>query len=81
MERPVDAVTVAVLRLQHAQREVNNLVREMIERVQADPVAASSHPDVRTRWSELRRAVDQAVDDLIAALARMGEHRQIERGE
>ena len=73
VERPVDAVTAAVLALEMAQREVNVLIRELIERVQADPFAESSHPDFRIRLSELRTDVDDAADKLINALARMGE--------
>ena len=41
---------------------------------------AARGPDVRVRLSELRAAVDQAVDELIDALARMGEDRKIEPG-
>ena len=73
MERPIDAVTSSVLKLQMAQRAVNTLIDELIERVSADPFGESSLPDVRVRLSELRRAVDQAADDLSDALARMGE--------
>jgi hypothetical protein len=72
VERPVDAVTAAVLALQMAQRDVNLLIREVIERVSADPFAESSHPDFRVRLSELREDVDHAADKLIDALERMG---------
>lgn len=71
MERPVDAVTSSVLRLQIAQRAVNALVQELIDRVSADPSAASGLPELRRRLSELRSSVDEAVDALIGALARM----------
>ena len=73
VQRPVDAVTAAVLRLQVAQRAVDTLIEELIERVSADPFGESSHPDVRIRLSELRSVVDLEVDNLIDALARMGE--------
>lgn len=73
MERPVDAVTSAVLRLQIAQRAVTTMIEEVINRVSADPSAATSLPDVRVRLSELRADVDDAIVDLIDALARMGE--------
>ena len=73
MARPVDAVTTAVLRLQIAQREVDNLIHELTVRVSADPFGESSFPGFRIRLSELRGAVDQAADELIDALARMGE--------
>jgi hypothetical protein len=73
MERPIDAVTSSILRLQIAQRAVNSLVQEVIDRVSADPSAASSLPDLRLRLSELRLAVDDAADELIGALARLGE--------
>lgn len=42
MERPVDAVTAAVLKLQSAQRAVNALIQELIARVSADPLAQSA---------------------------------------
>jgi hypothetical protein len=80
VERPVDAVTAAVLRLQIAQRAVNALIQEIIERVSPDPFSQTSLPDVRVRLSELRSGVDRAVDELIDALARLGEDRKIERG-
>lgn len=73
MERPVDAVTAAVLKLQIAQRAVDTLIQELTGRVSADPFGESSHPDFRIRLSELRSRVDQAADELIDALARMGE--------
>jgi hypothetical protein len=71
MERPIDAVTSSVLRLQVAQRAVNTLVQEVIERVSAEPDGASSLPHARIRLSELRSEVDEAVDALIDALARL----------
>jgi hypothetical protein len=80
VERPIDAVTAALLKLQMAQRAVNALIQEIIERVSPDPFSETSLPDVRVRLSELRSAVDQAVDELIDALARLGEDRKIERG-
>ena len=73
MERPVDAVTAAVLNLQMAQRAVDDLIHELVERVSADPFAVSSYPDARFRLSELRSGVDQAADELIDAWARMAE--------
>lgn len=73
MQRPVDAVTSAVLKLQMAQRAVNTLIQELTERVSADPFGDSSHPDFRLRLSELRSRVDRASDELGEALARMGE--------
>jgi hypothetical protein len=73
MERPIDAVTSSVLRLQMAQRAVNALIQEVIDRVSADPSAASSLPDLRLRLAELRLAVDEAADELIGALARLSE--------
>jgi hypothetical protein len=76
VERPVDAVTAAVLALQMAQRDVNLLIREVIERVSADPFAESSHPDFRIRLSELRADVDREADKLIDALGRMGDTLQ-----
>lgn len=72
MERPIDSVTSSVLKLQIAQRAVNALVQELIDRVSADPFKESSQPDVRLRLSELRAEVDGAIDELIDALARMG---------
>lgn len=73
MERPVDAVTSAVLRVQMAQRAVNDTVHEIIERVSADPLRSTSLPDVRERLSARRAEVDRAVDELVAAIARLGE--------
>jgi hypothetical protein len=73
MDRAVDAVTASVLRLQIAQRAVNTLIQEVIERVAADPIGASGLQDVRLRLSELRLDVDEGVDALIDALARLGE--------
>ena len=73
MERPVDAVTSSVLRLQIAQRAVNALVQEVIDRVSADPSAVSGLPELRRRLSELRLSVDEAADELIGALARMDD--------
>lgn len=73
MERPVDAVTSAVLRVQMAQRAVNGTVHEIIERVSADPLGSTSLPDVRERLSTRRVEVDRAVDDLLAAVARLDE--------
>jgi len=70
---PVDAVTASVLRLQRAQRAVNALIQEVIERVSADTPGASSLPNVRVRLSELRSEVDDAVDELIDALGRLGK--------
>ena len=80
VERPIDDVTAPLLRLQMAQLAVNALIQEVIERVSPDPFAETSLPDVRVRLSELRSAVDEAVDELIDALARMGEDRKIEGG-
>jgi hypothetical protein len=73
MERPVDAVTAAVLRLQMAQRAVNDTVHELIERVSADPLRSTSLPDLRERLTARRIDVDAAVDDLVAAISRLGE--------
>ena len=73
MQRPIDAVAAAVLRLQVAQRRVDTLIEEVIERVSADPFGESSLPDMRVGLSELRSDVDRAVIGLIDALARMGE--------
>ena len=70
---PVDAVSAAVLKLQFAQRAVDKLIGELTERVSADPFGESSLPDLRIRLSELRGEVDREVDELIDALARMGE--------
>lgn len=78
MERPIDAVTSSVLRLQMAQRAVNGLVQEVIDRVSADPSAASGLPDLRLRLSELRLAVDEAADELIGALARLDDEGMAE---
>lgn len=78
MERPIDAVTSSVLRLQLAQRAVNGLVQEVIDRVSADPSAASGLPDLRLRLSELRLAVDEAADELIGALARLDDEGMAE---
>lgn len=72
-QRPVDAVTAAVLRLQMAQRAVNTVIEDLAESVSTDPFGESSRPEFRLKLSELRSAVDQAVDELIDALARMGE--------
>ena len=74
----MDAVTAAVLALQMAQRDVNLLIREVMERVSADPFAGSSYPDFRVRLSELREEVDHAADKLIDALARMGDAPQLD---
>ena len=74
----MDAVTAAVLELQMSQREVDLLIREVIERVSADPFAESSYPDFRLRLSELREEVDRAADKLIDALARMGDAPQLD---
>ena len=74
----MDAVTAAVLALQMAQRDVNLLIREVMERVSADPFAESSYPDFRVTLSELREEVDQAADKLIDALARMGDAPQLD---
>jgi hypothetical protein len=73
MERPVDAVTVAVINLQRAQRAVDVLIQEVIERVSADPMGESSLPDLRVRLAELRSNVDVAADELFDALSRMGD--------
>jgi hypothetical protein len=73
MERPIDAVTSSVLRLQMAQRAVNSLIQAVIDRVSVDPSAAANLPDLRLRLSELRLAVDAAADELIDALARLGD--------
>ena len=73
MERPVDAVMAAVLKLQLDQRAVNTLIREVTERVSAEPFGQSSLPDIRVRLSELRSEVDQAVDELMDGLGRMGD--------
>lgn len=78
MERPIDAVTSSVLRLQMAQRAVNGLVQEVIDRVSADPSAASGLPDLRLRLSELLLAVDEAADELIGALARLDDEGMAE---
>ena len=78
MERPIDAVTSSVLRLQMAQRAVNGLVQQVIDRVSADPSAASGLPDLRLRLSELRLAVDEAADELIGALARLDDEGMAE---
>ena len=64
MECPFDAVTSSVLKLQIAQRAVNSLVQELIERASSDPFNASSQPDVRLRLSERRTEVDDAMDEL-----------------
>ena len=77
MQRPIDAVAAAVLRLQVAQRRVNALIEDLIERVSADPFGQSSLPDMRVRLSELRSDVDREFDELIDALARMGEDRAL----
>ena len=45
MQRPVDAVSAAVLKLQFAQRAVDTLIDELIERVSVDPFGESSYPD------------------------------------
>lgn len=78
MERPIDVVTSSVLRLQMAQRAVNGLVQEVIDRVSADPSAASGLPDLRLRLSELLLAVDEAADELIGALARLDDEGMAE---
>lgn len=78
MERPIDAVTSSILRLQIAQRAVNALVQEVIDRVSADPSAAANLPDLRLRLSELRLAVDEAADELIGALARLDDEGMAE---
>jgi hypothetical protein len=74
VERPVDAVTSAVLNLQVAQRSVNACIQEIIDRVAADPFQASGLPDLRVKLLECRSAVDQAVDELTAAMERMSEN-------
>lgn len=73
MERPVDAVTSSILRLQIAQRAVNTYVEELIQRVAADPDHNTSLPGMRVRLSELRSDVDDAAANLIDAIARMGD--------
>ena len=74
MRRPIDAVTGAVLNLQIAQREVNEYLAEVIERVGADPFAASNYPDLRIRLAVLRLQVDEAAQALIDALSRLSEN-------
>jgi len=56
-----------------AQRAVDTLIEELIERVSPDPFGDSSHPDFRVRLSELRSDVDRAADELDDALGRMGQ--------
>ncbi len=56
-----------------AQRAVNSLIQAVIDRVSVDPSAAANLPDLRLRLSELRLAVDAAADELIDALARLGD--------
>ena len=63
----------AVLKLQLDQRAVTTLIREVTERVSADPFGQSSLPDIRVRLSELRSEVDQAVDELMDGLGLMGD--------
>ena len=70
MERPIDAVTSSVLRLQIAQRAVNSLIQEVIDRVSIDPLSAPVPPDLGTRLSELRIEVDTAAGALMDALGR-----------
>ena len=74
MERPVDAVTSAVINLQVSQRSVNACIQEIIDRVSADPFGSSDLPELRMKLQECRRAVDEAVDDLAAAMQRMSEN-------
>jgi hypothetical protein len=74
VERPVDAVTSAVISLQVAQRSVNACIKEIIDRVSADPFGSSNLPELRMKLQESRRAVDGAVDDLAAAMERMSEN-------
>ena len=74
MRRPIDAVTGAVLNLQIAQRDVNEYLAEVIERVSADPFAASGYPDLRIRLAVLRVQVDAAAEELIDALAQLSEN-------
>ena len=76
MERPVDALTVAVLDLQRAQRAVNALIEEVIERVSSETSGAANLSDLRVRLPERRAAVDRAADALSDALARMGDDRE-----
>ena len=52
---------------------MNALVQEVIDRVSADPSAPTSLPGLRIRLWELRLAVDDAADELVRALARLGE--------
>jgi hypothetical protein len=74
VERPVDAITSGVLSLQVAQRSVNGCIKEIIDGVSADPFGSSSLPELRARLLECRRAVDQAVEELSAAMERMSEN-------
>ncbi|HET9417052.1 MAG TPA: hypothetical protein VFP30_05855 [Candidatus Limnocylindria bacterium] len=74
MERPVDAVTSAVINLQVAQRSVNACIREIIDRVSADPFGSSNLPELRMKLQECRRAVDEAVDELAGSMERMSEN-------
>jgi hypothetical protein len=73
MQRPIDAVTTALVKVQRAQQATSALIEDVIGRVSADPTGESSLPHARVRLSELRSDVDQAVDELIDALARIGE--------
>jgi hypothetical protein len=72
VERPVDAVTVAILNLQRAQRAVDALIDDVIAHVSANPARESNLADLRLRLSELRSKVDDAADELFDALTRMG---------
>jgi hypothetical protein len=74
MERPVDAVTSAVISLQVAQRSVNACIQEIIDGVSADPFGNSNLPELRMKLQECRRAVDEAVDALTGSMERMSEN-------
>ena len=73
MGHPIDAVSAAVLKVQVAQRAVETVIQELVDRVSVDPFGDSSLPVLRLRLSKLRGRVDQELDALIDALDRMGE--------
>ena len=73
MQRRIDALTDAILKVQVAQREVDILIFDLVVGISADPLGESSLLDFSVSLWELRSAVDQRLDELNDALGRMGE--------